>query len=141
MDFDLYEDEEEKKAFEERLRQKEIERQLAEEKLDLDYVMQTENGRRFVYRILEHCGLYHDIDFKDNTHLAAKQAGRRSAGLWLLGVLTATHAESYFKMQLEAYGAQLIIEEELEDVRERNRDNDDRDDDRDEQRTDLDRFV
>ena len=61
----------------------------------------TENGRRLVWRLLSHCGIYRDIHEEEPVEMA-RQLGRRSVGLWLLQVLADVNQDAVFIMMKEA---------------------------------------
>ena len=91
--------------------------------LDIEVVMGTENGRRFIWRILEYCGIYRDIDGDRSDML--KQIGNRQAGLYILGIVSDIAEDQVFKMMKEAKN-RSVTEEEYYDERDRNnRDSDD----------------
>jgi len=71
-----------------------------QEKLDIQTVMSTENGRRFLWRLLANCGIYRDIE-GDTTQML-KQIGRRQSGLYLLSIISEADEESTFRMMKEA---------------------------------------
>lgn len=50
---------------------------------DLRSLLQLPPGRRFIYRVLSQCGIYHD-NFTPDALVMAKLAGERGIGLWLL---------------------------------------------------------
>jgi hypothetical protein len=79
---------------------------LDQERSDIDWVMSTEQGRRFVWRMLSECGLYHDFEGDANTMF--KQAGRRQIALFLLGIIP---QDSMFQMMKDAQNKE--IEEKL----------------------------
>jgi len=67
---------------------------------DVDWVTSTEQGRRFYWRILSHCGIYRDIEGTDvEMH---KQLGRRQVGLHLLALVSDVSEDRLFKMMQEA---------------------------------------
>lgn len=71
-----------------------------QEQLDIQSVMETENGRRFIWRLLSYCGIYRDIE-GDQVQML-KQIGRRQAGLHILAIISESAEESVFKMMREA---------------------------------------
>jgi hypothetical protein len=80
-------------------------KQLMEERLRMDItdiltVMHTENGRRFLWRLLCYCGIYRDVE-GSNTDIL-KQLGKKQVGLYLLSILTDADDEQVFTMMREA---------------------------------------
>jgi hypothetical protein len=71
------------------------------EKLDITNIMDKENGRRFIWRLLEYSGIYHDVDVSLELSMA-KQLGRRQAGLHLLTLISEVSEDEVFKMMKEA---------------------------------------
>ena len=86
------------------------------EKVDISAVMSTENGRRFVWRILEFCGIYRDIEGEGSEML--KQIGNRQTGLYILAIVSDNNEEEVFKMMKEAKN-RATTEEEFYDSRNR----------------------
>lgn len=50
---------------------------------EIAVIMSTRGGRKFVNRILNQSGVFSDT-FDSDTHVHAKNAGRRQLGLWLI---------------------------------------------------------
>lgn len=67
---------------------------------DLKWVCSTEQGRRFLWEVIGHCGVYHDIEGEGIA--AYKQIGRRQVGLHLLALISNATPESIFAMMREA---------------------------------------
>lgn len=80
--------------------------------LDVRYVMATENGRRFIWRLLDICGV-HSSPFAMNALLMANQCGKQEIGQWLLAEVAAVTPTEYLMMQREHQ--QLVQEEEAAD--------------------------
>lgn len=81
------------------------------EELAVRYVMQTEQGREFVWSLLSRFGLYRSAPVIDPTHIAVNE-GRRQAALQLLGLVT-DHAElEVLTMQREARNRAKLEEHE-----------------------------
>jgi len=70
------------------------------EKYCISQVMNTENGRAFMYRCLQDCGTFENI-FNVDPVLHAHSAGKRSHGLWLISELKDAALDNYFKMLKE----------------------------------------
>lgn len=72
------------------------ERELA----DLIAVLQTEPGRRFVWRVLGYCKLFTDVwDPSNRIHF---NAGLQHVGNWLTAEVTAADEEAFFLMMRES---------------------------------------
>ena len=79
----------------------ELEKQkLQQQADDIKFIMESENGRRFIWRMLEYCGIYRDIE--GTGHEADRQIGKRRAGLYLLGIVSDTQETEVFEMMKEA---------------------------------------
>lgn len=65
---------------------------------DLSYVLRTENGRRFLWRLIAHCGVYQDCGSEDTERFM----GRRSVGLFIMGILAEHDEDKVFEMMREA---------------------------------------
>lgn len=85
-------------------------KKLEQEKLDLEWLMEHESGRRVVWRLLSYAGIYRDIEGEGSQ--AYKQIGRRQMGLHLLGLVSEASEDNVFKMMKEQREAAL--QEELE---------------------------
>lgn len=92
------------------------------ERYDIEWVMSSEMGRRFIWRVLSFCGVYQDIDPVD-TSLALKQLGRRQVGLYLLGICSENSQDKVFTMMQEAHNASVT--QELKDGKESRHDDND----------------
>lgn len=90
--------------------QKEAEKRRKQEIEDLQFVMSTEAGRRFIWRQLGMAGLYHECG-------SAEAEGARRLGLANLRELTAHCPAMYLKMQSEALSAETLarIQKEQEE--------------------------
>lgn len=74
---------------------------LTEEELDLDAVLNTDAGRRVLYRILMYTDLDQDVFNKDPiTH--AKNAGKRNVGVWLRNVIVSQAPNRFITMLKES---------------------------------------
>lgn len=79
----------------------ELEKQrLIVEADDIKAIMSTENGRRFIWRLLEYCGIYRDIEGQGQE--ADRQIGKRRAGLYILGIVSDVEEDLVFEMMKEA---------------------------------------
>jgi hypothetical protein len=73
---------------------------IKQAKLDLQWVMSTKTGRRWMHKLLERCGVEAEI-FSTNGSTMAHSAGRRSVGLELLGDLRSCVRDRYIEMLRE----------------------------------------
>ena len=94
---------------------------IQRDRLDVEWITSTEQGRRFMWRLLSYCGVYRDIEGSGNDML--KQIGRRQVGLYILGLVADASEDRIFDMMREA--KERSIEEKLHYER-ANRDNDTR---------------
>jgi len=78
----------------------ELEKKERQERDDVYWVMSTEQGRRFIWRLLGECKVFHD--FEGDTNQILKSVGRRQIGLFLSGITTDASEDLYFKMMTEA---------------------------------------
>lgn len=67
---------------------------------DLKKLLATKEGRRFIWKILQHCNIYEN-SFTGNSTTFFKE-GRRDIGLWLLTELHYADKTAYANLQLEA---------------------------------------
>lgn len=67
---------------------------------DVEWVLSTEQGRRFMFNLLGHCGLYRSQE--GDSEARTIQEGARRVGLHLLGSITEVDELLYVKMQVEA---------------------------------------
>jgi len=82
---------------------------IQRDRLDVEWITSTEQGRRFMWRLLSYCGVYRDIEGNGNDML--KQIGRRQVGLYLLRLVADASEERIFDMMREA--KERSIEEKL----------------------------
>ena len=87
---------------------------------DVEMMLSTKNGRRFLWRMLTHCGIYQDIH-NDDARETERLLGRRSVGLWLMQVLGDIDQDKLFLMMKEAKEAQEYLDKlgalELDEVK------------------------
>lgn len=77
----------------ERLREK-------EQKKDLQAMLNTIEGRRFIWRLFEECKVFKTIwESSAKIHF---NAGKHDFGLWLMSETIAADSEAYLQMQKEA---------------------------------------
>lgn len=70
------------------------------ERIDVENVMATESGRRFVSRLLEYAGT--DINVFDADPIThAHNAGKRSVGVWLKNEVKEVNYDQYMRMMKE----------------------------------------
>jgi len=65
---------------------------------DLKYIMDTPQGRRFVWRYLGLCGVYRLSFSGEASHETAFKEGARLIGTTLLNDINTASPEAYFKM-------------------------------------------
>lgn len=70
------------------------------ELLTIRNIMNTENGRTFMYRCLQNCCTFESI-FSTDVAQHAYNSGKRSHGLWLDEELREAAPDDYFKMLKE----------------------------------------
>lgn len=105
---------------------------------DTEWVMSTEQGRRWVWTVLSFCGVYHD--FSGTKDELLKQVGKRQIGLYLMGIISDASEELLFRMMREAKNQ--AEEEEYEHRKQRASDSDTgNSDSRDKGFTDLDDLI
>lgn len=80
------------------------------EKADLTTIMATPSGRRFMWNLVEACGVL-DASFAGDERMTAYNEGRRSVGIELVQRLQAVTPDAYLKMVVEQ--ATLAAEEGL----------------------------
>lgn len=68
---------------------------------DLKAVLSTVEGKRFVWRVLEFCGIHSD-SFDTNALQMARKEGKRSIGLFLEVEIGQSCPEKFLEMQLMA---------------------------------------
>jgi hypothetical protein len=83
---------------------------ITRDRSDVEWATSTEQGRRLMWNILSHCGIYRDIEGSSDEML--KQVGRRQVGLYLLGLISDASEDRIFDMMREAKNRS--IEEKLE---------------------------
>lgn len=85
---------------------------------DLRAVLDTAEGRRFVWRVLERGAAFRASYDPDNPLRMAFAEGRRSIGLWLLAELQAAEPVSFPALMAESWAAaQLPTTEEDDDLK------------------------
>lgn len=67
---------------------------------DLRQVLQTEAGRRFVWRALGYCQVFGD-GFDESPHRTAFNAGVKNVGAFLMAEITSADEEAFFLMMRE----------------------------------------
>jgi hypothetical protein len=72
----------------------------ASEEDDIIWMMNTKNGRRFIWRALEQCGVFR-ISFSTNALQMAFAEGNRNYGNNLLSMVTSVCPEMYSVMMKE----------------------------------------
>lgn len=67
---------------------------------DLRTVLSTESGRRFIWGVIQRCGVFQGSATLEPMGISFSE-GRRSVGLFLLGDAMAFHPELFLTMQKE----------------------------------------
>ena len=75
---------------------------------DLKFILQTPQGRRFVWRYLGVCGVF-EISFTGNSETFFKE-GKRNVGLMLLSDVNEAHPEAYLEMLKESKEQEILGE-------------------------------
>lgn len=73
---------------------------LIQDRVAVEWVLSTPQGRRFVWRILSDCGIYKD--YQGSNDEVFKQIGRRQIGLHLLSIISDASEDRLFEMMREA---------------------------------------
>jgi hypothetical protein len=73
---------------------------IVQERADAEWILSTPQGRRFIWRLLSHCGVYRDIEGSGDD--MCKQIGRRQVGLYLMGIVSDASEDRLFEMMREA---------------------------------------
>jgi len=74
---------------------------------DLKWLMGDKRGRRFVWRLLEHAGVFRPV-FNSNAAIMAHREGERTYGVWLFAQINVYCPESYLTMAKEARELEFI---------------------------------
>jgi len=77
-------------------------RRRRQELADLGAVLLTAEGRRVIWRLLEHFGAFRSV-FDPQPALMAYQAGRQDDGHWLLAELAAVDPAAVYRLAEEAH--------------------------------------
>lgn len=70
--------------------------------LDLEAVLRSPQGRRFVLGILERCGLYRNAFAGSSYEATALRLGEQNIGLWLIAQMERVGPSEYPSLLLEA---------------------------------------
>lgn len=81
-------------------RERRIKHDRKQELADLRSILETAEGRRFLWRLLKHCGLYR-TPFNPNASIAAHNAGLQSAAHYLLAEICESSGTMWLQMQSE----------------------------------------
>ncbi|MBF31867.1 MAG: hypothetical protein Unbinned1322contig1000_60 [Prokaryotic dsDNA virus sp.] len=82
------------------------------ERNDVEFVLSTESGRAFLWRVLSLCGVYQDIN-TDGEQETGRKLGQRSIGLLLMQIIGDADQDKLFQMMKEAKFRQEETEVEL----------------------------
>lgn len=91
---------------------------LREERDDVAWVIGTQQGRRFLWRLLAYCKVHHDIG--GPIEQVYKDLGKRNVGLFIEGIVVDASEDKLFEMMREA--KQRAIEENIKDENDSNSD-------------------
>jgi hypothetical protein len=72
-----------------------------EELNDLRFILQSPQGRRFLWRVMGKCNFANDT-FDTNALTQSRENGKRMIGLFLMAEITMADEESLFKMMRES---------------------------------------
>lgn len=88
-------------ADESQVRQAEIKMKLLDDKNfnDLKFILDSEQGRRFMWRVLSECGVF-QTSFRTSSEIYYLE-GRRSIGLKLLAEIMDCDPQAYIKMSTQ----------------------------------------
>jgi hypothetical protein len=78
------------------------------DRADLRALLDRPEGRRWVWRVLEHGGAFHTSYDPDSPLRMAFAEGRRSIGLWLLAELQAAAPGEFAALISESYAASQL---------------------------------
>lgn len=67
---------------------------------DIRVVLSTRHGRRFIWGLLEHCGVFRTV-FEPNSKMAYN-SGMQDVGHFVLGEIMKAQPEAYITMMMEA---------------------------------------
>lgn len=81
-------------------RERRLKQDRKQELADLRAILETAEGRRFLWRLLKHCGLYR-TPFNPNAAIAAHNAGLQGAAYYLLSEICEASSPMWLQMQSE----------------------------------------
>ena len=73
------------------------------DKMDIQHILSSINGRRFLWGILQFCGVF-ETSFNQNTNQTMFNEGQRNVGLRLLSKIQEADAAAYITMVKEYEG-------------------------------------
>lgn len=77
---------------------KKLKRREDNDEADLKFLMNTPQGRRFIWRYLETCGVFTSSFTGETSHETAFKEGMRLVGLTLLSDVNKAGPQAYFQM-------------------------------------------
>jgi len=77
------------------------------EVVDTQYILSSFNGRRFLWRYLELCGVF-KTSFSPESSQAAFNEGQRNVGLRLLSDINEANPDAYLQMMKESKGDKYV---------------------------------
>lgn len=72
-----------------------------DERADIEFVMGSVHGRRFMWRVLAHCGAYRSV-FAVDPHVTAFNSGKQDVGHFLMAELNDVCPKEFSVMTKEA---------------------------------------
>lgn len=83
---------------------------MNQEKEDILSSCKTEAGRRFLWRIISFCKIYDDFEPLQNDKEDQRQIGRRTVGMYIMGILEEADPEIILNMMNENYRKQKELD-------------------------------
>ena len=85
---------------------------------DFEEILQSAAGRRFIWRLIDECGIFNDPYVKGDPVETARQCGLRGWAMGLFRELQANHFELYQIMIREAHNEGEDRKKDLDSVKE-----------------------
>lgn len=73
-------------------------REVANRRNDVQQVLKSPEGRRFIWRVLSKCGTFSESFNVNNPRLTDFNEGQRSIGIYLLAMINDADTTAYFRM-------------------------------------------
>ncbi len=71
------------------------------ELVDLNQILNTPFGKRFLWRLLERCHIFHSISHREPIDMS-RVSGERDIGIWLIEEINAADKQGYIKLITDA---------------------------------------